>query len=274
MNIQHVQWISNTLKKAPKDERREKLLRKIRETPILFAKQNNTSEQAYKKPVELYLGGKYIGDDFLEKFFEENDSIWFLEERYVDNDGIDSSILQEIGCAPFIKVRYRQSNTNGHVIIWNVHSYHERGLDGFDPECEIDGLKFALQSINVLKASIIWELSKHYYKSISGILEKATNKNYINSTKKSLYSVMGELLNEYSWLPDKQGAFHNPSEIMLSDLDDNFDKESDTAKHTAEKLGFKAEITEIHQQFLNHLPPTKRKLYEQIDRLTQMMYEE
>ncbi len=55
-------------------------------------------------------------------------------------------------------------------------------------------------------------------------------------------SKAGRLVRERKWLPDKTGQFHAPSELRLSDLPDDFDKENWRAKQLAQKLGFKPEI--------------------------------
>jgi hypothetical protein len=75
---------------------------------------------------------------------------------------------------------------------------------------------------------------------------------------------MGELLFNNPWLPDTAGNFHKPSDILLSELHEEFDSESIEAKFIADKLKFK---TPIEQKLLDELPEEKKKRYELVDRL-------
>ena len=82
-NIQHVDWICKTLKSSSSDDQKELLIKKLRETPFLLAK-NSTGEREFKKPTEVYFGEVYTGDKDSETYFKGNPSAWFLIEEYRD----------------------------------------------------------------------------------------------------------------------------------------------------------------------------------------------
>lgn len=272
-NKQHVEWISKTLKsESPSDTRRMELLRALKGTPFLWANNIANSQSGYKKPAEIHLGEIYTGNKDLEIYFEGNDNIWFLDERYLKV--IDVSALEDVRCKAEIQVDYKMySLQDGHVILVDQNGKHVRGLDGFDPDCEIEGLEYTLEHISCDRAKITWGILKKHYKKIHGVVETCARQDFSRLTeedKKSKFSKMGDLLSRYSWIPDIEGEFHKSSEILLSELPEEFDKESLEAKSVAEKLKFK---TDAEQQILEQLPIEKRKRYEMVDKLYQNMPE-
>ncbi|AKB85358.1 sacsin N-terminal ATP-binding-like domain-containing protein [Methanococcoides methylutens] len=253
-HLQHIEWISSTIMSPADSERTEELLDALKLTPILYARNICTGDISFRKPSEIYLGELFTGNKDIDIFFEGNPDIWILDDLYSDLD-IDITFYYKLGCISKIDNKCRSSSWNGYVTICNVHGWHKRGLDGFDPDFEIEGLQFALNSITVEKAIILWNLLKKNYKNISGIVETSTRKEYSNSTKSEKYSKSGDLLIENSWVPDKDHKFHNTSELMLSDLPKEFETESSDAKALAEKLNFKSGFEQQAEQYLKEKYP-------------------
>jgi len=130
------------------------------------------------------------------------------------------------------------------VSLWG---HHTRGLDGFDPNFEIQGLEHALKTIASVKqkelANTLWQLLKRYRQTIYGVVESSTNQNFTSNRRTTEQaSKAGKLVRERAWLPDRNGEFQVPSNIRLSDLPDDFDTESSAAKELAIKLGCRPEI--------------------------------
>lgn len=262
-NKQDVKYIFETLRACPIQESKERLLNKLRETPFLMAVNLGDSRRVYKKPRELYLGEVFTKTNDLKLYFEGNGDIWFLDER--DAEMFDAVFFEQIGCKDEIEVECSQPNRHGHVIINDDYGSHRRGVDGFDPECTIDGLEYTLQNINLKRSQIVWSVVKNFHKSIYGTIEISSNQHYVNSSKKAQFSKMGNLLVKYSWLPDDDGIFHKPAEIILTSLPNGFDKESLEARYIAQKLGFKANI---EQELLAQLPESKKEFIELLSGLS------
>ena len=71
------------------------------------------------------------------------------------------------------------------VIIRDYYADHKRGLNGFDPDIQIEGLEHALKSPSLEKSAYIWNtIAIPNSDCIRGIVEKSTNQNYLNSEKK------------------------------------------------------------------------------------------
>jgi len=261
-NIKYVKIITKILKNHSSD-RKYKLLDELREISFLFAKNLGDFREEYKKPVDIYLGEIYTENKDLEIFFDGNDNIWLLDERY--KGFVNISTFKEMGCKTEIQVSYRKPDWDGTVTIYDFHSLHRRALYEFDPDCEIEGLQYALEHINLERAKIIWNILKEHYKRILGVVEWSSRQDYSNSTKEEMFSEMGKLLNTHKWLLDKEGIFHKPSEILFSELHEEFDQESLEARHIAEKLTFK---TVVEDQLLEQLPDEVKDVYKEIRSLS------
>ena len=99
---------------------------------------------------------------------------------------------------------------------------HERGLHGFDPDFDIEGLGHALAHPTLEKAEFLWRLLLQYESSVRGEVEKSTRQNWDGSRVTRELSTAGELLVKSEWLPDRDGSFRRPSELTLDDLPDGF----------------------------------------------------
>ena len=268
-NKNHVRLIVETARDLPQGRRRIDLLQAVNETACLCARNGAGSLKEYKRPNQVYLGSPYVEVDDKEVFFEGNADIWFLDSRYVDFG--DARTLKELGCKDEIAVVCRQPDWQGNVVIHSDWGWHERGLDGFDPDCHIKGLKHALQNPTVEKSRIIWNIVKRRWRTIEGDVETARRQDFSNKSVETRFSTMGQLLRDRPWLPDADGAFHKPHEIMLSQLHGSLESQSPEARLTAMKLELK---TDVEEQLLAQLPPEKRRRFEMVDKLFQIIPEE
>lgn len=263
-NLQHVEWILKTIEESV-NTKIDTLLDELKKTPFFYAVNALDQRKEYRTPTEIHLGEKYTDNNNLEIFFEGNEDAWFLDARYLALENIDklTEKFRQIGCRSGIAISPdRKPNYLGHVMITDSHGWHKRGLDGFEPDREIEGLEYALKNINIERAKILWQVAKECRRCISGEVESCPRHNFEGSTKKWQYSKMGELLVEYAWLPDSSLSFHKPNELMLSQLPDNFDKESTEAKYVSEKLGMKPMISQELQAILEKTPEEAREIVE------------
>jgi predicted HNH restriction endonuclease len=254
-NFQHVKMILQSLGSCS-ENKKENLLAKVKKIPFLKAVNPTKKEKGYKKPTEIHLGKSYTGIDGVEAYFSGNNSIWFLDESYVSILEKNSLVqkLREIGCISGIWYSCAKPDYMNHVIIDNSFGWHSRGLNGFDPNCEIEGLEFAVKNINVVRAKIIWQFAMDLNLSIYGEVEKSTKQDYQVSSKQYQYSKMGQLLHETKWIPDLELNFHEPRTIKLSEMPDDFEKVSIEAKNAAEKIGIKSETNQEIERLCANAP--------------------
>ena len=257
-NINDVKRVAEILKNVSSDERKFKLIKELKAIPFLVAINFGDFRVKYKRLRDVYLGERYTSNKDIDIYFEGNENTWFLDGRYLNV--IDVSTLVGLSCKTKIQVIYQEASY-GTVTIDASRGSYKRGLYGFDPDCEIDGLEYALENINIERAKIIWNILKKDYKRIYGTVESATRQDWSNSTEEEKFSKMGELLITYQWLPDTEGNFHKPSEILLSELHGEFDKESLDAKCVAEELEFKSDNEQQILEELEKLPEEIKEAY-------------
>ncbi len=248
--------------------REERLVGALCATPFLLAHNPATESVAFQNPWAVYMRSPE-----LETYFEGNPSVWFLEDGYDNYQRELSRLGVESGVRVTRKKPSSYGNSAGHVVIAKEHGWHARGLEGFDPECEVDGLQHALENIDERKASYIWNaLLLPNSRFVSGTVESATRQNYENSEYKEELSVMGLLVTEHAWLPGHNGEIRKPSELGLEDLPGGFVKDESLAEALgmrpsdvtllADRLGVSSENIDIMVQHPEEFEEFKRHLKE------------
>jgi len=231
----------------------------FKEIPFLISRSEQAKKVEYKKPSEIYLPAAYTNDPSLEIFFECNPDIWFLDELYSDIPEI-KTIIEELNVSAKPKIITKEFKTN------------KKYMQGFTKDYKMEGLEFIFKnrSLDLNVPLYLWSLlifsqkDESYKIEFQGALESSNNKTFpVKSTKKeNKVTTILNLLTQNQWLPDKNGNLHKPPEILLSELPDDFEKESLEAKSLAEKLEFKKDI---EQELLSKLPSEKRKIYELVN---------
>lgn len=211
----------------------------FKEIPFLLSINNTNRQSEYKKPNEIYLSSEYTGNDGLECFLEANPDIWLLDKCYLNIPDI-KIIIENLHILDKPKITTEEFNTN------------KKYKRGFTRDYTMDGLQFFLEhnKYSIKTSLYLWELlirsqrDNSYRIELKGTLEHANDEKFIgkNVKKEPKVTTIYKLLNNYSWLPDKYANFHKPSDISLSELPDDFEKESIEAKKLAESLGFQPDI--------------------------------
>jgi len=261
-NIIDIKKILHILKKFDRYKTHD-LMEKIKNVFLLLVIQEATEKSCWCKPTSVYL----IKTKELEVFYSGNTDVYFPDNMYKKDFQFEE--LKTLGCIVDILIRKQSSH---YVNICSCHGWHKRGLNGFDPDCEIVGLKHALNTITIDKAKVIWNIAKNNVICVKGTIESCTRQDYSDSTTQESYSKVGNLLCESKWLPDRKGIFYKPSELTVSDLHQDFDVESGEAKNLIEKLGFKQDLKKlekyIEEKVMSILPAESRRRYELSQKLS------
>lgn len=141
----------------------------------------------------------------------------------------------------------------------------KRPLHGFKPDATIISLKEALIDWNIDRFKIIWNILLETPSIVGGEIKRARYKYQLDSAEKEFeYTEIGRLCSENSCVPGKNGNWHKPSELLLTDLPDEFDISSFAAKEVAEKLGMKKAYMEKAADELAKGNPRKKEFLELI----------
>jgi len=203
-------------------DRRKLLIERLRETAFFWASNPTSDHTRRVRPDAVYRH-----TSVLDTYFDNNPNIWFLDSRY---DEI-YEYVKEAGIAEQPRVTCRRADSNGYVTLASQSGFHERGVKEFDPDCEVDGLEFALKRITEAKALYLWnELLPPLRRQIRGTIERATARSFNNaSQQRDRTSRMGRLLTEQRWLPKPDGSFERPQLISLFGLPEEFERNMNLA---------------------------------------------
>jgi hypothetical protein len=204
-------------------ERRDRLRDRLRETPFLVGHNALTGKEQLRTPRELYWR-----DHDLAAYFDDNPHIWFADEGYRKW----CEILTELGVRGKVAVTARRQNPLGYVITVKAHGWHERGVDGFDPDAKIDGLDHALRHPNNWRSEYVWNtLLRPNRHLLTGVIEKCSRQDFSGSVhRQSVRSPIGMLAVKAAWLPGPAGTFHRSSELALDDLPESYRRDDVLAK--------------------------------------------
>ncbi|MEH1053687.1 hypothetical protein V6U89_00500 [Micromonospora sp. CPCC 206171] len=194
--------------------RRTDLLKELRETAFLLCRSADGTTYSYQRPSIAYWP-----DPDLEHYFLPSEHGWFLHERYQRY----RRQLSELGVADRVRFSLRPTNPQGHVVIWNFHSNHRRGLHGFDPDLNITGLDAALASPDQERSAYVWnQLLLPHANRLRGVVESSSRQDYSNSERADTTSTALEVAAAHAWLPTEDGSFVEPAMVSLDDLPDDF----------------------------------------------------
>jgi hypothetical protein len=224
--------------------RRPELLETVQATPFLIGENAATGEQALRPPPVLYQRTKD-----LEAYFDQNPDAWFARDGY----GPWLVQLRAMGVRHEVEVRARTPNAAGYVTITVDFGRNERGLDGFDPGAEVDGLDFALAHPSHARSEYVWNvLLAPNRRLVAGVVERSVLTSFSESSLEQTRSEMGEAAARQAWLPGRDGAFHQPGELSLDDLPPTYTRDEGLAQalgmlrpvvsEAARQLGVPAEV--------------------------------
>ena len=281
-------------------EKKERLLKALRETPFILAANSRSEYLFYLKPEQLYFRTDalrmYFEWNDLERWIEiwedQNDNLAYLRKcfrsdisggptgAFVNLDVYPNSakaLFTDLGISDAVKIQRKKADSQGYVPIVSKHGRHERGLEEFDPHIQVDGLNHALNNPTPEKSAFIWNhIAIPNADCIKGVVEQSNRKDYSNSSQEEIISrFFGRLLIDTKWLPDSDGNMHRPSEITLDALPDSIKKDEPLAR----KLGMpisKARIIDIvapeigvSSDILNRIIDAPPEIIEQIESLLQ-----
>jgi hypothetical protein len=238
-----LETVVRALDEAPAG-RRDELLERLQRTNFLIGENAGDGEQGLMPPPRLYQRTKE-----LEVYFDGNPDAWFAADRY----GPWLVQLRGMGVRQVVDVRARTANQLGYVMITVDFGRNERGLDGFDPQAEIDGLDFALRHPNEARSEYVWNvLLVPNRRLVAGVVETSVLQSFADSQLENVRSVIGTCAEGEAWLPGRDGVFAPPAELSLDDLPSTYSRDEGLAQglemlqpvvaQAARRLGVPAEV--------------------------------
>ena len=216
-----LECVSRALAESTAGQRQE-LLEQLQQTAFLIGENAATGERRLMVPASLYQRTKD-----LEIYFDENPDAWFADDGY----GPWLVQLRGMGVRDDVQLHARNSNQLGYVVIADEFARHERGVEGFDPGAEIEGLDFALRHPGQARSEYVWNVllapNRHL---VAGVVEKSVRQGFMDSSQEHIRSAMGMAATGAAWLPGPDGTFCRPAELSLDDLPHTYQRDESLAK--------------------------------------------
>jgi hypothetical protein len=216
----------------------------LRDTAFLVGENAATGERLLLQPTGLYQRSRE-----LELYFDGNPAAWFAADIY----GPWLVQLRGMGVRDSVEVRARTPGPLGYVVIADEFASHERGLDGFDPDAEIDGLDFALSHPSHARSEYVWNHVLVPNRAlVAGAVEKSVRESFADATRETVRSVIAAAVQDAAWLPAPTGTFRRPADLSVEDLPETYTRDVTLAEalgmaqpviaHAARQLGIPAEV--------------------------------
>lgn len=250
--------------------RKGQLITELKTTYFILADCPSADYPIYLSPNQLYFGTEalrmYFGesnlDDWIDAFkYDDEDIVDLLRYYEPDTDegattrafirldkypSIARTLFEDLGVPDSVRIKKENKDLLGYVSIVTQHGYHQRGIDGFDPNIEVDGLLQAIDDPTPEKSAFIWNhIALPNADCIKGRIEKSTRQDYSNSSSVDVLSnSFGDLLVKNAWLPDIDGNMQKPSEITLEELPQEFVRDEQLASQLGMKKDEMAELAD------------------------------
>ncbi|PXF60164.1 MAG: hypothetical protein C4B58_01345 [Deltaproteobacteria bacterium] len=223
----------------------------------------------YKKPGQLY-----FRNEELLLYFDRNIDACFVSKIY---DTSFNELFKSLGIVDSVRVVKKIPENDKYIVIHKPNKgtendKHKRGLNGFDPDIEVDGLEYALTHPTIEKSAFVWNriaIANTDY--ICGVVESSTRKKFENSKReKQTSQKFGRLLIDTRWLPDRQGTFHKPGKLEPDDLPDSFTRneklidqlemQKDDVAKLAKKVGISQDTLGLARKLESQPPEVRKKI--------------
>jgi hypothetical protein len=202
---------------------RERLIKTLATTSFLMSRNALSGEERFVSPSETYLP-----TEGLSAYFADNPDAWFLaSERY---EAWAEPLAEVDLLMDSVRVDRRYPNARNHVVLVDTWGWHARGLDGFDPDTQIDGLHFALEHINDQRAKFLWsQVLLTDPRVVKGWVETSTRQSFEDSERTEKLSTAGAALVGAAWIPDSDGSWRLPRDLALDELPNDFERSESLA---------------------------------------------
>lgn len=197
----------------------------------------------------------YFATEALRMWFENNskDSIYFIVNDLVDTKY--KSFLSRLGVCDKINLA---GNTPFNI---DRHSRHEHGVNGFNPDFNIQGLAFSLHNINFNRSLYLFKVLLNHVNKIKGCTEStsSTARPYVKGRER--LSEAGELLENHKWLYNKETKLIDKPirEISIEDLNDEYKEEHENIEKLIDALGMKLDVVKAFEEKTGYVAFTKEQ---------------
>jgi len=267
---EHRQDIKKILKAYETDSQKKKkrLIEQLQETKFIFTETPGIETPIFRRPIDAY-----FWRNELEVYFSGSNRVGFVRPDFYHQSAL--ALFDDLGVTDKIRIRCKSKNGSVDYVQLKYKNGYRRGLRGFDPDIQIDGIQYALMNPSGERSKIIWnEIAVKYSHCIKGKILRSSRQDFSPNAsvyeEEDLTSNFGRLLMDTPWLPDKQGNFHKPAELKLDDLPESFVRDEKLANQLgmkkdiiaklAEEAGISQDTIEFAQKVEKQPPEIRKKI--------------
>ena len=222
-------------------EKKKRLKEKLENTAFILTKMESSENDVYRKPV-----GVYFPNEELRKYFLGNDNVGFVSLDYEESV---SEMLESIGVSHEIRIGCKSKPGSTEIVQLDYRCGYRRGIKGFDPDINVDGLEFAIKNQTVERSLIIWNtIAVPYSHCIKGKVLRSSRQDFSPNAgtykEEEIISTFGNLLINADWLPNSGQQFVRPCELSLDDLPNSFIRDEKLAIQLGMKRDFITKLAE------------------------------
>jgi len=216
-----LELVARALAEAPRAGR-DQLLEQLRQTTFLVGENAATGESRLMRP-----GGLYQRAKAMEIYFDGNPDAWLTADAY----GPWLPQLRAMGVRETVQLNARDADELGYVIIADEFARHERGIAGFDPDANLDGVEYALSHPNSARSEYVWNVllvpNRHL---IAGVVEKSPRQEFVDARRERTLSPIGQAAVAVAWLPAADATFRRPADLDIADLPQSYQRDDTLAQ--------------------------------------------
>lgn len=279
VHLEHFQLILEVYNNSS-DNFKVELIELLRDNEIKFIHSINamTGEKSYQNYQDVYLSS-----ELLKQYFSYSENIYFINTRIYKN--INQEILNDflrkcnVKNYPWLlihalklsekqkeKIRLNHCN-DARITVWRGEEIEDRKLEGLE---EI-----------ILQESLSKEMSQVIWRILLSCINSESNRSSLfraeyRWTYGSFYTAkfrnsILKILQESNWLYTNECNIpKKPSEILLKDLDPEYQKNTEDSSYLIENLKFQ---TEAEQLLLGQLPQERKELFNQFEAVQKLCNE-
>lgn len=192
-------------------QNRKQLTAAAQVTPFIKARNAHSGETTLVVPSKTWLPTREI-----KMFTRGNPNVWLVDQLIADEF---RKGLVELGARDTVNLQFKQPGWDGHVRVANDWGWHKRGLDGFDPDTEVEELEYALTHPDLERSLFVWnKVLLPNVRLLSGRVETATRQDYSNGEVSREDSKVGRQLRTHAWVPTRDLHWKVPQEVEREEL--------------------------------------------------------
>jgi len=255
---EHRKDIKKILKayKTDSQKKKKRLIEQLQTTKFIITETPHIKTTSFRKPIDAY-----FWSNELEVYFAGSNTVGFVRPDFYHQSVL--ALFEDLGVTDKIRIRCKSKNGSVDYVQLEYKNGYRRGIRGFDPDIQIDGIQYAMMNPSGESSKIIWnDIAVKYSHCIKGKLLRSSRQDFSPNAsvyeEEELTSNFGRLLMDTPWLPDKQGNFHKPAELKLDDLPESFVRDEKLANQLGMKKDVVAKLAEESGIPLNALEQAKK----------------